>query len=661
MVDPFKYHVTKSSLKIILVILFGLHFPESTSAQQPIQTLITRSDSIYASDPDSSFALLNAAETEAKKSGINEFIGQIAQGKARYFILVTDYQAAGIELTKAEHFYSTKKDYKEISSTLALRSILLDRIGEEEESQRVLRQAYEISKNHGDREGEINRLTNMTLDYIFNDQPDSAYYYLVLLQSLEKHMDPQAKYYLEQNQGMYYSLIDDHSKAVYYFQRGYAIADTLHMIDSKATILFLLSQSYRNLDQLDKAEQTALESYTVAVDNNLVFEERDAVEALMQIYELKKNYQLAYEYRGRLIDVDDRINKLEKIQKLKEDEYKLNLTKKENELTEKELEVKAEQLRTEKANSQNLILYFVVFVVALILIFTVWIYLRTRRLNRTIELSRIVLQQKNKEILDSINYARRIQDAILPPRKYYQSLLPNVFVFYRPKDIVAGDFYWFEKLGDQVIFAAADCTGHGVPGALVSVICHNALNRAVKEFELRDPGEILQKVSELVVETFVKSDREVKDGMDVALCLLNTKTNELVFSGANSPVWIVKTKVAVAENVLGDNMLESDKHVLIELRGNKQPVGHSIKKDAFLSKKIQLDKGDMIYMSTDGYADQFGGDKGKKLKSKFFKEKILQIQTFDLSDQQKVIMSVFEQWKGDLEQVDDVCVIGVKI
>jgi serine phosphatase RsbU (regulator of sigma subunit) len=151
-----------------------------------------------------------------------------------------------------------------------------------------------------------------------------------------------------------------------------------------------------------------------------------------------------------------------------------------------------------------------------------------------------LVDEKNKEILDSINYAKRIQTAILPPKRIVKEYLPNSFILYKPKDIVAGDFYWMESKGDFIMFAAADCTGHGVPGAMVSVICNNGLNRSVKEFGIIDSGKILDKAREIVVNEFEKSDEEVKDGMDISLCVLNTKTKQLQWSGANNPLWIVR-------------------------------------------------------------------------------------------------------------------------
>lgn len=256
-----------------------------------------------------------------------------------------------------------------------------------------------------------------------------------------------------------------------------------------------------------------------------------------------------------------------------------------------------------------------------------------------------LVQEKQTEIIDSITYAKRIQDAILPPDHYWLKNLPQSFVLYKPKDIVAGDFYWMETSDDAkfIFFAAADCTGHGVPGAMVSVVCNNALNRSLHEFKLSDTGKILDKTRELVIETFGKSDKEVKDGMDISLCRLNTETLELQWSGANNPLWMVQN-------------LE-----IKEVKADKQPIGRYAEQKPFFTHTLQLAEGDSLYIFTDGYADQFGGPKGKKFKYKQLKELILKIHTRQWEQQKEILNTTFENWKNNLEQVDDVCIIGLRI
>lgn len=255
------------------------------------------------------------------------------------------------------------------------------------------------------------------------------------------------------------------------------------------------------------------------------------------------------------------------------------------------------------------------------------------------------IEEAHKNIKDSITYAKRIQSAILPSSRIVKEYLPKSFILYNPKDIVAGDFYWMEQKDDFILFAAADCTGHGVPGAMVSVVCNNGLNRSVREFGLSDPGKILDKTREIVISEFEKSDEDVKDGMDISLCALNLKTQTLYWSGANNPIWIIRS---------GTNVIE-------EIKGNKQPVGKFTDNTPFKTHKIDMNKGDTFYIFTDGYQDQFGGEKGKKFKASHLKELLVSLANESMEKQSEVIQNTFEEWKGKLEQVDDMCFIGVRL
>jgi serine phosphatase RsbU (regulator of sigma subunit) len=251
------------------------------------------------------------------------------------------------------------------------------------------------------------------------------------------------------------------------------------------------------------------------------------------------------------------------------------------------------------------------------------------------------IREQHKEIKDSMEYAKRIQSAILPPSKIVKEYLKESFILYKPKDIVAGDFYWMEHKDGKVLFAAADCTGHGVPGALVSVICNGALNRSVREFELSEPGEVLDKARDIVIQEFEKSEEEVKDGMDIALCSLQGM--KLQYAGAHNPLWILR------------------KGEILETKANKQPIGKFDKQTAYTTHSFDLEVGDAIYIFSDGYVDQFGGEKGKKFKAKAFRNLLLSIQDKSMEEQKVIIDDSFESWRGYLEQIDDVCVIGVRV
>lgn len=260
-----------------------------------------------------------------------------------------------------------------------------------------------------------------------------------------------------------------------------------------------------------------------------------------------------------------------------------------------------------------------------------------------VENQKALVEEKNKDILDSIMYAKRLQEAILPPLNLIKKSLPQSFVLYKPKDIVSGDFYWMEQTADTILIAAADCTGHGVPGALVSVICSNALNRTVKEFLITEPGKILDKVRELVLETFEKSENNVQDGMDISLCCINTNSKEIQWSGAYNPLWYIQN---------GE---------VKELLADKQPIGKHDRPMPFSTHAIKLHEGDVLYLFTDGYADQFGGPKGKKFKYKQLEELLLSNNRKPMEEQKNLLEDALEKWKGSLEQVDDILIIGIMV
>lgn len=273
---------------------------------------------------------------------------------------------------------------------------------------------------------------------------------------------------------------------------------------------------------------------------------------------------------------------------------------------------------------------------------------------KIVEHQKELVQEKQKEIIDSITYAKRLQQAILPPQHFISEHLPDNFVFYHPKDIVAGDFYWMHVEGDLVFIAAADSTGHGVPGAMVSIVCSNALEKAVNEFRLTDTGKILDKTTDLVLDTFAKSGEEIKDGMDISLLCFNKKTKHISWSGAHNQLWYIRSN----ENAV---TVVTEPVEVIEVKADKQPIGKSDHRKDFTTHHINYQEGIIFYLMTDGYPDQFGGPKGKKFKYKQLEELLLSNSTKGLNEQKEILSREFENWKGELEQVDDVTIIGIKL
>jgi len=279
-----------------------------------------------------------------------------------------------------------------------------------------------------------------------------------------------------------------------------------------------------------------------------------------------------------------------------------------------------------------------------------------------IEEQKELVDEQNRDILDSIKYAERIQTAILPPQKSITSTFKDSFVLFKPKDIVSGDFYWMEIIDDQVYFAAVDCTGHGVPGAMVSVVGNNGLNRCVKEFGLKNPAKILDKLTQLVEETFEKSEDQVRDGMDIGLCKVDIKTRTVEFAGANNPMWIISNNPEFASNYESlSTGMSIDETTLFEVKPDKQPIGNYEDRKPYTNHTVQLYENDRVYLFSDGYPDQFGGPKGKKFKYKPFKKLMLSTFGMKMSAQHNKLDSEFEKWRADFEQVDDVCIFGIEL
>ncbi|MBK9389201.1 MAG: SpoIIE family protein phosphatase [Bacteroidetes bacterium] len=314
-------------------------------------------------------------------------------------------------------------------------------------------------------------------------------------------------------------------------------------------------------------------------------------------------------------------------------------------------------------------------------------YNRTRRAYALLEKqNQKILEQKDEissqrdkieiqrnEITDSIKYSKRIQTAVLPPDNLIKSMLPSSFVFFRPKDIISGDFYWVERAHNKILWASVDCTGHGVPGAIMSIIGFNGLNRAVREYHLLHPGEILDRLNHIVAETFrqdsgneeeiASGEVRIRDGMDISLCSVDYSVMEVEFAAANNSMFLVRGKNVPL--IVNGSAVEPDltdgTNTLYEVDADKQPIGSYSGSSNFTTRTINIIPGDSIYTTSDGFADQFGGPKGKKYMKKQMKALFLDIQGLNIIERNNRIDEIFNSWKGSHEQVDDVLIFAVQI
>lgn len=460
-------------------------------------------------------------------------------------------------------------------------------------------------------------------------------------------------------------LMGNYKKTLEYYNEALKIRTELGDEYAITILKFNLGTTYFEMNKYAEAKTyflDVIERAKIENNNEMLM---NSYKQLTVIARETKDASAYMKFAGAYIQLKDSVTAAENLKAISELQNKYESEKKEKDilLLKKENEKKDELNRAEKKN-KLIVIISAVFIVLLMAVFAriVWKRYKITSKQKNIiekqkqqaEHQKLLIEEKQKEVMDSITYAKRLQDAILPSSSHWKKYVPDGFVLYKPKDIVAGDFYWLEvtkeidnngEENELLLLAAADCTGHGVPGAMVSVVCSNALNRAVKEFKLKDPALILNKVRELVIETFERSESEVKDGMDISLCVINKKENLLKWAGANNPLWIIKNNT----------------NEIIEYVADKMPIGKYAEEKSFTTHIIHLDYGDKLYIFTDGFADQFGGPKGKKFKYKQFHDLVLSINSLDFVSQKTELNKSIEAWRGDLEQVDDICVIGIGV
>jgi len=423
----------------------------------------------------------------------------------------------------------------------------------------------------------------------------------------------------------------------------------------------------KSANHLNEALKYALKSISLSQEIKALPLKKDAANTLMKAYQKMGNYKKALYYADIYISTKDSLFSEEKTKSLANAETKFKAEKKQLEIDklnkEKELQLSELLRQKETGKRQKLIIVFIIVGLLLVGAFAVFVVQRlriTRKQKNIIELQRdeiteqhdLVVKQKDhieeqkQEITDSINYAKRIQQAVLPSGEYAVNILGEHFILFKPKDIVSGDFYWATRINERLIITVADCTGHGVPGAFMSMLGVSFLNEIVRKKEITNAGEILDHLRKSIIEALKQKglEGEQKDGMDITFCVLNTQTNILQFAGANNPLFIVNT------------MKE-----LQVIQPDKQPVAIYVNMRPFTNNEIQLNKGDCIYLTSDGYEDQFGGPKNKKFMSKQLKELLVTIADKPMTEQKELLNQTFENWKNSNEQIDDVTVLGLKI
>ena len=540
-----------------------------------------------------------------------------------------------------------------------------------------------IESEIGNMSGVATNLINLGVTYnAMGDNAKALSNYNKALVLENKLGDIDAVATILNNIGLIYIGQDSNTQALIYFKKALDISNKIGDRDGVAAYFIGLGTAYSRMKNYEKAKIYLDSGLNLAKNIGVKEIVKNAYWEKANLDTLTGNYmQGMKDYKKYVIYSDSLVN---------ESETKKNVQAEMNfEFQQKQDAEKAEQDIKDAVSNQDKKRQLIIrdafmggFILMLVLAFFVFrSYRQKQRANivitqqkeevekqkNLVEHQKELVEEKNKEVLDSITYAKRLQDAILPPLSLIKQHFPESFVLFKPKDIVAGDFYWMwnevtsgnsssgEVQSEIVLIAAADCTGHGVPGALVSVVCSNALNRTVKEFKITEPGKILDKVRDLVVETFShrnhlgeKSENNVQDGMDISLAAIRYQPSvngplSVQWSGAYNSLWYVH------------------EGALNEVAGNSQPVGKSDRPVPFNTYNLNLQKGDTMYLFTDGYADQFGGPKGKKFKYKLLHQLLLANAAKPMEEQKKVLESTLGEWQGNLEQVDDILIIGIRV
>lgn len=592
------------------------------------------------------FSVLSDLKISGLKSNNKSYLAKANFGLSRYYLQNNDFKSAVDLAFNALKLFEELADNKFVAKSYFQIGLINYKLKNVSKATEFYKKSLEVATKTGYKNSIASAYSALGTIYSNQNNYDIALEYYNRALKIRK----QQKHELElagllANIGTVFSSKNQLVEAEKYYKEALAISLKLDNKNSVAICYVNIGNIDFNQNNFLEAEKNYSEALKFVDENDLAVKE-NLFYNLGEVNHSLSNFDKAFKYQDSCMTIKDSIYSRESIKSLNDMQTKYETTKTKLELEKKELE----------ANNKQLIIYAAFGGCILLLggVFFIFRGLKKQRRanieleekNSIIEEQKHIVEEKNKDISDSIRYAKRIQEAILPPDKMWYELLPNSFVLYNPKDILSGDFYWLEQTEDYIFVAAADCTGHGVPGALMSIVNYNLLNKAVLEKNLVMPGEILDSVNYYLTHSLHQSYNEssIKDGMDITLLTINKKSKEVYFAGANNPIYIIS-----------DGSLQ-------EVKSDKFPVGAFIEENVknFESKKLNTKPGDTIYLFTDGFADQFGGPKGKKFKYKQLTELLLENYTKSPQEQSLILNKTFQDWKGHLEQVDDVCILGIK-
>lgn len=515
-------------------------------------------------------------------------------------------------------------------------------------------QSLNIRIELGDKRGEASSLSNIGFINEHQGNHELALdYYKQSLEIAEEIDDKIMLANIKSNYALTYQNMEEYEQAILFQRSSLELYQELGNKMGIASSLINLGKLHQLIGDFGKSLEFAEKGWDAAQDAASIEDTEKASELLWKLYKESGNHKKALEMFELFIESRDSIERKENQKAIIQQQYKYEYEKKAAADSIKAMEedkVQDALLAAEKAEvkQQEQQKYYLFGGLALALLFGGFIFNRFRVTSKQkdiIEEQKKMVEESHREITDSINYAERIQRSFLATKEILDENLKDYFVFFKPKEAVSGDFYWAAELNDgNFAWSVADSTGHGVPGAIMSLLNISSLEKSI-ETET-SPEKILVKTREIIVNRLKKDGSEEggKDGMDCNLLVINKERSQLTFASAHNPVIIVR----------GEE--------LIEFKGDKIPVGkHDRDNESFTLQTLQLQKGDVIYALTDGFPDQFGGPKGKKYMIKNLKNKFMEIAGLPMNEQQYILNKEFEDWKQKNEQIDDVCIIGVRV
>jgi serine phosphatase RsbU (regulator of sigma subunit)/Tfp pilus assembly protein PilF len=499
--------------------------------------------------------------------------------------------------------------------------------------------------------------------------------YKMAVEQYRKIISPDGLATTFSNIGLIYWDMDIADSAYHYYTKSLEIFEKINNRENICWLKGHLGHFYLKAGEFGLAISYFEECYFESKKNNFIEPLLYSMDGLAKGYYKAKDFNLALNMLKEYEKLKDETFDNESREYIEEMNIKYELEKKELSIIRKKAIIQKQKIENERKKERNNYLLAAIFVFFGIAIYTITIFLKKKKSNNILKLrnqeinlqkeeifsqlemvanQRDLINLQKSEMIRSIEFAYVIQSAIIPDENILKEIIKDYFIIYKPRDIVSGDFYWMEKIDDKIVIIAADCTGHGVPGAFMSMLGIAFLNEIVKKDNITKPDLILNRLRELLIEVLNKHsynnemEKTIKDGMDMAALTIDYSNMKLNFSGANNPIYLIH-KVSNGEKDFR------------EIKGDKMPVGYYFNMEKFSNHEIKVSGGDKIYLFSDGFADQFGGPKGKKFKYSQFKELLTSVVNLPMAQQKETIEKTYHQWKGTIEQLDDVLVMGIEI